>query len=187
MKEIFLMRIKNKCDDYCVYCEEKQHRDVNNNIVLGNASFCGRYDEIKKEIAKGNFESYLTKEELLDFLDNSNKFDYYISKIKSAEGKLFEEKIMQEEKEKMQEEYGFTEEEIEKILENYSLEYRDKSIICGIYESVDELAEEYLFGTTDFPTWAMDYFDYAAFGNDLCCCNESYYKLDLGRIVYYSM
>ena len=80
--------------------------------------------------------------------------------------KLFEE-VMEEEKEYLKEEYNFSDEEVEEIFDSYYLRYRDRGIVGGIYENVEELGREQAENYVDGIDKISQYFDYEAFGQDL--------------------
>lgn len=191
MKKIFLLKLTNtddrEFDGYCIYIEANQHRDILGNLITESPNFVGFTNEIEKEIKAGNFESYLTKNELLDFFENEN--EYYMSKLQSNEAKDFKNEIMKKEHEYMKDHFELSDDELKMILENYPLDYEDRNIIAYIYEDASELAEEYISSCCPdvfkFLSEFSEYFDYECFGDDLCYRCENYLLLDSGRVVSY--
>ena len=111
---------------------------------------------------------------------------YIIIKLQSKENQSFFERIQEEEKEMLKNEYNLSDEEINEIWENYGQDYRDRAIVSYIYNNFDEFAEE----TADSFCIAENeiqkrYFNYEAWGNDLLE-DECYYELTNGQIVSYS-
>jgi hypothetical protein len=181
-EEIFVGRINDISDrDACFYIEN-DHRDICDHLIFQGACYSGFYEDIKTAIENNNVESYLNKEELLDFLDNKEKFDYYVGKLTSKEGIEFKNKIMEDEHEMLKNDYNLTDEDINYILDNYTLGYEDRAIIGAIYHDTYEAGCEYITSCYTIPDYLDGYIDYEKFGEDLCE-NENYLKLDDGRVV----
>ena len=144
MKKIFVGRIKDVTDrDACFYIED-DHRDICDHLIFQGACYSGYYEEIKEAIENDNVDSFLTRDELLDFLDNKGKFNYYIEKLTSEKGLAYRKNIMTEEHEMMKNDYNLTDEDIEYILDNYNLDYEDRAIIGAVYDDTYEAGYEYV-------------------------------------------
>lgn len=187
MEKIFVGRIRDITDrDACFYIED-DHRDICDHLIFQGACYSGYYEEIKKHIENNNVDSFLTREELLDFLDNTKdnkgKFDYYIEKLTSKEGLEFKDKIMKEEHEMMKEDYNLTDDDLKYILDNYTLDYEDRAIIGAVYDDTYEAGYEFVESCYNVPDYLDGYVDYKKFGEDLCE-NGDYLELDDGRVVY---
>ena len=181
-EKIFVGRINDITDrDACFYIN-KNGRDTGSHLNFSGACYSGFYEDIKTAIENDNVESYLNKQELLDFLDNKEKFDYYIKKLTSKEGIEFKEKIMKDEHEMMKDDYNLTDDDIKYILDNYRLDYEDRAIIGAIYDDTYEAGYEYITSCYTIPDYLDGYIDYEKFGEDLCE-NENYLELDDGRVV----
>jgi hypothetical protein len=184
-EKIFIGRI-NDDEIGCFYIEDN-HKDICEHYILEGADFSGYYEDIKSAVENDNVESYLNKEELLEFLTNEEKFDYYIEKLTSEEGLKFKEKIMSEEHEAMKEEYNLSDEDIKEILDDYTLDYEDRAIINGICDNTYDLGKEYIESCYSIPDFLDNYIDYEEFGDDLCEESEFYHKLDGGRVIIYNV
>lgn len=182
MKKIFVGRIKDVTDrDACFYIED-DHRDICDHLIFQGACYSGYYEEIKEAIENDNVDSFLTRDELLDFLDNKGKFNYYIEKLTSEKGLAYRKNIMTEEHEMMKNDYNLTDEDIEYILDNYNLDYEDRAIIGAVYDDTYEAGYEYVESCYTIPDYLDGYVDYKKFGEDLCE-NENYLELNDGRVV----
>lgn len=69
---------------------------------------------------------------------------------------------------------------------NYGYSYSSYAEICGLYDSVEELAEETIKSYYDIDENLLYYVDLEKFGNDLLD-DEFYYELSNGQIVYVCM
>lgn len=182
MKKIFVGRIKDVTDrDACFYIED-DHRDICDHLIFQGACYSGYYEEIKEAIENDYVDSFLTRDELLDFLDNKGKFNYYIEKLTSEKGLAYRKNIMTEEHEMMKNDYNLTDEDIEYILDNYNLDYEDRAIIGAVYDDTYEAGYEYVESCYTIPDYLQGYVDYEKFGKDLCE-NENYLELNDGRVV----
>lgn len=107
-----------------------------------------------------------------------------IEKLESEENAELFEQIIEEEKEYLMDEYGFGEEDIEQIFDEYYLDYRDRGIVGYVFDSVYDLGyeEAYSLGYVDNNSVAERYFDFEKFGEDLLE-EEQYMQLNDGRCV----
>ena len=207
-KRIFLGKIKNSDDRDCVKYMEFTGFECDHyfgGLHISGACFSGGIDEIKDNI--DNFESILTKEELLRLFEldkmlddlgygiekGSEKYNKGIEilneyentigkKLASEENEKLFKKIIEEEKEIMKEEWNLTDKDIEDIFENYYLEYRDRGIINYVYDDVYDLGEEMIDSCYNLDDNIKRYIDYEKFGNDLLL-DDYYVELDDGRVV----
>ena len=209
-KRIFLGKIKNSDDRDCVIYMEFKGFECDHYFVglrTGGACSSGSIDEIKNNI--DNFESILTKEELLKLFEldkklndlgygiekGSDKYNQGIQilneyentigkKLLSEENEKLFEKIIEEEKEIMKEEWDLTDKDIEDIFNAYDLEYRDRAIIGYVYNDAYDLGENEFDNIYNLDDNIKKYIDYESFGNDLLSEYDGYFELDDGRIVY---
>lgn len=93
---------------------------------------------------------------------------------------------MYNEKEIMMNEWNLSEDDIEEILDNYRLDYKDRSIIGYIYDDVEDLAENEIEQCFNVPDYLTNYIDYSKFGEDLLENEEMYKELEDGRVVCYN-
>lgn len=205
---MFLGKIKNSDDRDCVIYMEFKGFECDHyfaGLRTSGACFSGRLNEIKDNI--DNFESILTKEELLRLFEldkmlddlgygiekGSEKYNKGIEilneyentigkKLASEENEKLFKKIIEEEKEIMKEEWNLTDKDIEDIFENYYLEYRDRGIINYVYDDVYDLGEEMIDSYYNLDDNIKRYIDYEKFGNDLLL-DDYYVELDDGRVV----
>lgn len=83
-------------------------------------------------------------------------------------------------------EYNLDEEEVEKIFNEYYLEYRDRGIISCVFANAYDCGYEEAWGygyIENGNTVQERYFDFEKFGQDLADEDERYLELDDGRIV----
>lgn len=108
-------------------------------------------------------------------------------KLASIKAEQFEKTIMDDEKEIMMDMWNLLEDDIEEILNDYSLDYKDRSIIGYVYDDVEDLAENEIEQCFDVPDFLTNYIDYSKFGEDLLQDEEMYKELEDGRVVYYNI
>lgn len=211
-KMVFLYKENNTEDRDCVkYIKNEPMRFECNHyfggVNLEGACFsCGL-----NELEALNYEditTILTKDEinlLIKFGEDINNLGYGIKidddrynkgirlcqeiqpvydKLNSKENEELFNKVVEEEKEWMKEEYSLSDEDIEDIFDDYYLEYRDRGILGSIYGDAEELGREnfdYL-GFESNNTIIERYFNFKEFGEDLLE-EDSYHELDDGRII----
>lgn len=173
------------------------------------ACFSGFEKEFREEIENNfdNIETILTKKEfeklfkLNDELkelgcgikENDDRYNKGMKiieefkrtigiKLASTENDELFQKVIEDEKKYIKDEYSLSDDEINEIFDNYNLSYRDRAIVGTIFNNKDEMIEEekISFGYENQP-----YFDDEAFGNDLLN-DESYLELESGKIVEYA-
>lgn len=207
-KEIFLGKIKDYMDRDCVKYMEFAGFECDHyfgGLRINGACFSGGKDDIKNNI--NNFETILTKEELLKLFELNDKIkelgygikkgsDKYnqgmkileeyentiLKKLQSEDNKKLFEKVILDEKEKMKDMWNLSNEDIEKIFSKYNLNYRDSSIIAYVYDSSYVLAEEYLNSNSRIDEFVKEFINYDKLG-DFLAENECYIILDDGRVV----
>lgn len=152
---VFLGRIMNTNDrDRCAYID----CEYTDRLRLCGACYSGYEKEFKKKFENGNFESYLSEEQLKDLFENKN-ISEAIEILKSEEAEKFANKIFEDEWEYIEYNYDISNEEIKDILDYYyyspyHLPYKDRAIISDVWNSAYDLAD-----------------------------NENYFRLSDGRIV----
>ena len=211
MRKIFLAKENNTDDRDCVKYIEFSGFECNHyfgGLHIHGACFCGYEKELREDI-KNNYENYttiLSKEDfehLFDIDDRIRALGYGIEKgsekynegtalineyktsiepklLSEANEELFD-KVIEEEKEFVAEEYDLLRADVDEIFDCYNLEYQDRAIVGYVYDDIDELVENEKFnlGYDDCP-----YFDDEAFAEDLL--NDDYYlELSDGRIASY--
>lgn len=208
---LFLYRLKNSDDrDACAYIDEIptsfECGHYFSGVGIQGACYCGGEFASYEDI-----ETILTKQEydmLLKFHKDIKQLGYGISKgderynkgielikdiqviydkLESTEAEKFEKNIMNNEKEIMMDIWNLSEDDIKEILNDYSLDYKDRSIIGCVYDDVEELAENEVEQCCDIPDFLTNYIDYSKFGEDLLEDREIYKELDDGRVVYYNI
>ena len=206
---IFLGKIKNSDDRDCVKYMKFEGFVCGHyfgGLCISGACFCGDLDNLRDNL--DNFESILTKEELLKLFelnDKIKKLGYGIEKgsekynkgieilneyentigkkLLSEENEKLFEKVMEEEKEIMKAKWSLSDDDIRKIFECYDLDYRDRAIIDYVYDDAYELGESEINNCYNIPENLIKYVDFEKFGNDLID-DEYYVELYDGRIVY---
>lgn len=115
-----------------------------------------------------------------------NKLKAIENKLSSEENKALFLEIQEEEKAELCDMYNLYEEEVDKIWNNYYLDYRDSSIVGYVYKDSEDLgrAEAHDLGyINDDASISSRYFDYERFGKDLVNDKDQYYELSDGRVV----
>lgn len=120
-----------------------------------------------------------------------NKIKPIINKLKSDEAQEFFDRISSEEMEILKEEYELNDIDIKCILDEYPLDYKDRSIVCDVYNDMEDLGRE------EFWEWGyinrnneslMDrYFDYETFGEDVVSEDECFIEITHNRAVKISL
>lgn len=169
------------------------------------------YDEIETILTKEDFDFLLKADKELTDLrygitENDEKYNKgmkiieelnnrIFSKLSSKENEKLFQKIIEEEKEYCKYEYCLDDEDIDMIFEEYldrfsryPLIYHDRAIISSIYNSAEELGEDYIENCTDlkFDNYTKMFFDFEKFGGDLAE-DENYLTLESGRIVNFAL
>lgn len=187
-KYVFVGRKKDRQDrDACFYLREKEEKTYDGHIIFSGPCFSGWWEDIKEVAESGEFESYLTQEELLDLI-NGNNYDYYIEKLQSLEAKEFQDEIIEDEKDWLMDEYYLSQEDVDHIFEEYTLDYRDRGIVSCVYDNLEDLgyeeAHNYGIIPNGDPHNVEKYFDFEAFGEDLVYESDCYIELPSGKCVY---
>lgn len=106
-----------------------------------------------------------------------------IEKLKSKENENLFEKIIEEEKIFLIQEYNFSENDIERIFNYYLLDFKDRGVVGCVYSDYYDLGE-YVYSNLagDVPSFIEKHFDYESFGESLTNDGD-YIELEDGRIV----
>ena len=214
MKKVFLYRIKNSNDRDCVAYIDNDPLRFECGHYFRDVVLQGSCYSVHDFEHYDNIETVLTREEynkLLEFSSKIKELRYGITvgderyelgvklceeiqpiydKLNNQENQEFFDKISQEEMDYLKEEYNISDSNIDKILDNYDLDYKDRSIICGIYDNAYDLGYEEALSTgliSNSSEWNIQllekYFDYENYGNDLIQNNDDYVELKDNRIV----
>lgn len=207
---LFLYRLKNTEDrDACAYIDEIPStfdcEHYFSGVIIQGACYYGgefaSYEDIETILTKIEYKK------LIKFNEDIKKLGYGISKgderynkgiqlikdiqpiydkLQSEKAEKFEESIMYNEKEIMMDMWNLSEDDAEEILDNYRLDYKDRSIIGYIYDDVEDLAENEIEQCFNVPDYLTNYIDYSRFGEDLLQDTERYKELEDGRVVCYN-
>lgn len=189
MREYTFLFKENDTDDRdCVkYVEldsiKKKHLCIDSRFNVHGACFSM---SLKSDVDYEDITTILTKEEY-ETLCNPVGADLsaIISKLESEENEELFEKIKFEEREWLMDEYGFDEDDIDKIFDNYGLDYRDRGVVGCVYKDTYDLGYEEAWSlgyVNNRDSIASRYFDFEAFGEDLAD-DECHVLLDDGRVV----
>ena len=208
-KYVFLYKDNSDDRDSCAYIETNPMRfecghyfgGVNLHGACYSGSKFANYEDIKTVLTENEYN------QLVKFNEEIKALGYGISegderynkgvelckaiqpvydKLLSAENEELFEKVIEEEKEYLMDEYNFDEEDIETIFSEYYLDYRDRGIIGCVFEDTYNLGyeEAYSLGyVNNNDSIAERYFDFERFGEDLLE-EEQYVELNDGRVVY---
>ena len=181
--KIFLYREADSDDrDVCKYISKEYHTDCIHEVIIQGPCFSGRfgstpkYEDVETVLDREDFELIMGKD------ISKEDYDRIIGILESEDGQTFRDKIMQSEKEYMMDEYNLDEEEIDRILDEYYLDYTDRGIIACVFDDTYDAGHEYIESCYSIESWLENYIDYDRFGDDLCE-EEDYMKLDDGRVV----
>lgn len=136
------------------------------------------FDEITTVLTKEEFQT------LANYSDNQKDITSIINKLNSKENQDLFAKIIEEEKEYLQNEYNLSDEDLNYIYDNYSLSYQDRGILSTVFDTIEEAGEEYYDNTESTSNDRLKaYIDFEKYGNDLLD-SEFYLELPSGRIAY---
>ena len=210
MSYLFLYREKATDDrDCCAYIDSKNPR-FECDHYFGSVNLCGACYSGHDFPAYADIETVLTEteyNELIQFdkaihnlgygitkgderykkgIELSKSIQHVFDKLTSKEAEEFQQKIIESEIEYMKEEYSLSDEDIEKIFNEYYLDYRDRGIIGSVFSDSSDLGYEEAWSLgyiKNGDTISERYFDYDKFGEDLVNEDENYLELDGGRVV----
>lgn len=189
----FAYKIKNSNDRDCVaYIDTEEYKNQITNYpvgVEGSCYSCQIDTHIKtgshiESIDYSKIETILTEDEYNKLLNpNGTDLTCIMEKLESKENQKFFENVIQEEIEYLKYEFYLSDKDIEEIFMYYSLDYKDRSIISAIYDSVEDLAVEIVEEFYNIPDILKNYIDYNSFGEDELLKNEEYIELSDDRVV----
>lgn len=191
----FLLKT-NEDDRDCVkyiYFEE------NGDFYFPAACFGGIPKEEMETILQNYDEitTALTRDELVKLFEIDNKwhkdrakedkeFIQYIKDVlDSAKAQEIWEQVQAEERDYLADEYGFNRNDIMDIFYNYSLPYRDRAVICRVWDDTYSIGEDYVDECCNIDNWLEKYIDFERLGDDLAH-DGNYFELDDGRIVEFN-
>lgn len=174
--------------DCCAYIRLKalkeKHLDIDDHFIIHGSCYCQSLTE--QVIDFDNFISVLTEEELKILCDPYGKdLSSIIEKLESDENECVFEDVIDHETEWLKENFDLHDWDIEDIFNEYSLDYRDRSIVGYVFDDVIQLGYEEAYNSGYIDDWiSKKYFDYRKFGEDLLEENDNYMELRNGRCVY---
>ena len=208
-KYLFLYREKAADDrDCCAYIEAKNPRfecgHYFGGIGLHGACYSGHkfpdYKDIETILTETEYEELIAYNKAINELgygikkgderynkgiELSKSVQRIFDKLESSEAKEFQQSIIESEIGYLKDEYSLSDEDIEKIFDEYYLDYRDRGIVGCVFNDSSDLGYEeawQLGYIKNGDTIAERYFDYEKFGEDLLE-DENYLELDDGRVV----
>lgn len=185
-KYIILYRIKNEYNG-CRYIELNDdgtiHVDCSGEPIVSNARCSTRiyedFDDVETWVTEDVFNR-------MKNTDGNDTFSDVADMIANGEHKEFEAYVRESEIEKMCDEYGFDEDDVEKVLYNYNNnDYFDMSVISYVWDDVYDIAENYIDECCNIESWLTNYIDYEGLGEAIIV-DDYYYELGDGRVVQYS-
>ena len=185
-KYIILYRIKDEYDG-CRYIELNSdgtiHLDYSGRPIVSNACCSTRIDANFDDV-----ETWLT-EDVFDRMkntDGSDTFSDVVDMIVNGEHEEFESYVRESEIEKMYDEYGLDEEDVENVFDNYNNnDYFDMSIISYVWNDAYDVATNYVDECCNIDSFLTSYIDYDRLGEAIVS-DGWYYELYDGRVVEYS-
>ena len=124
-----------------------------------------------------NDERYIKGLELIE------EIQPIFDKLNSKENEELFNKVVEEEKDFLMEEYDLSNKDVENIFNEYYLDYRDRAIVGTIFNDTYDLGKEEMLQYIDDNSFISNYIDYKALGEDLVK-KKQYYQLEDGRVVY---
>ena len=207
---LFLYREKTADDrDYCAYIEAKNPRwecgHYFGSVNLHGACYCGKakfpaYEDIETVLTESEYNELIQFDKAINELgygivegderynkgiELSKAIQHIFDKLDSDEAREFQQPIIESEIEYLKDEYSLSDEDIEKIFDEYYLDYRDRGIVGCVFDNSSDLGynEAWSLGyIKNGDLIAERYFDYEKFGEDLLE-DERYFELDDGRVV----
>lgn len=208
-KYIFLYKDNTEDRDCCAYIEARAERfecgHYFSGVGLHGACYSGgdfaNYEDIKTVLTENEYK------QLIQFNKDIKELGYGITKgderyhkgielckaiqpiydkLLSVENEEFFNEIIEEEKEYLMDKYGFDEDDIEQIFDNYYLDYRDRGIVGSVFNDAYDLGYEtaWSLGYVNNDDLIVNrYFDFEKFGEDLLD-EEAYIQLSDGRCVF---
>lgn len=185
-KYIILYRIKDEYNG-CRYIELNSdgtiHLDYQGEPIVSNANCSMRINAEFNEV-----ETWLTEDVFnrMKNADGNDTFSDVVDMIAHGEHKEFETYIRESEIEKMCYEYGFDEDDVTEVLDNYNNnDYFDMSIILYVWNDTYDVAENYIDEYCNIESWLTNYIDYEGLGEAIVA-DGYYYELYDGRVVEYN-
>ena len=204
---VFLYKNNSEDRDCCAYIKAEPMRwecdHYFGGVRLNGACYCNsdfaKYEDIKTVLTEeeyGQLIQFALNIEGLGFCITKGDERYnkgvelckaiqpVYDKLLSEENEEFFEQIQAEEREYLMDEYGLDEDDIDKIFDNYGLDYRDRGVVGCVFKDTYDLGyeEAWSLGYVDVKdSIASRYFDFEAFGEDLAD-DEYYVLLDDGRV-----
>lgn len=206
---LFLYREKNSDDrDCCAYIEAKnpcwECGHYFGSVTLHGACYSRHdfpnYEEIETVLTKTEYKELITYDKEVKNLgygikkederynkriELSKGIQHIFDKLNSTEAKEFQKHIIESEVEYMKDEYLLSDKDIEKIFDEYYLDYKDRGIIGCVFADSSDLGYEeacQLGYIKNGDVISERYFDYKKFGKDLLE-DGNYLELDDGRVV----
>lgn len=215
-KKVFLFRKKNPHDndrDCCAYLSTDvgtfQCGHYFSGIDLEGACYSGgdfpAYEEIDTVLTKKEYQKLIALNKSIRDLKFGIKpgderykkgiklqkqLDVIFERLLSAEAQDFFEDIQTKEMDYLQKQFNLSRYDMKQIFDEYTLDYRDRAVVGGVFENTKELGEEeawqlgYIGDNSEDPR--SRFFDCEAFGEALVDECEQYIQLTNGRCVYLS-
>lgn len=166
MSNVFLYKVINSDDrDCCAYILNQPMRfecgHYFGGVILQGSCYCGGefapYEEIKTVLTEDEYEALISfnkeikkigygvtvgDERYKKGIELCEGIQYVYDKLNSEENQKIFEEVQEEEIRYLMEEYGLSDEDVEKIFNEYALMYRDRSIVGFMYEDYEELGYE---------------------------------------------
>lgn len=174
------LRINGAC--FSGFLKEIKEQSFENITTILTEEELKRLFEFNEKISELGFGIVQDDERYQKGLEYRAEIQDIIDKLNGEDNEKLFKKVQEEEKEVLKKEYDLTDEDIDYIFDNYSLEYRDRGIICCIWRDIDECAYDEAESMGYVNRGNDRYFDYEAFGEDLLN-SKDYLELEDGRIV----
>lgn len=166
MSNVFLYKVINSDDrDCCAYIRNQPMRfecgHYFGGVILQGSCYCGGefapYEEIKTVLTEDEYEALISfnkeikkngcgvtvgDERYKKGIELCEGIQYVYDKLNSEENQKIFEEVQEEEIRYLMEEYRLSDEDVEKIFNEYALMYRDRSIVGSIYEDYNDLGYE---------------------------------------------
>lgn len=189
----YVFLYKDTSEGYVAYIDlddlRRHHICCDGRYNIHNSNFTQSF----KDDAIANYNNLVTilsEEELNDLCyDNEEAMPGIITKLDSKSNTTLFLGVTMEEREVLKASWDLNDDDVDRIFDEYPLDYKDRDIVGNIYVSPYALGDEYASQTLYIDkemSWLRDYIDFNGIGEDLCQ-EEMFIKLSDGRCIIYNM
>lgn len=177
---IFVYRLADSDDrDICAYIDT----NYSHHVGIHGACYAGgriaNYEDVQTVLSRKDFETLFSDDVSL------NDFNRIVKKLTNDKGTKFFEDIKKSEIEYLKNKYNLSDNDIETIFNEYSLDYRDRAIVGYVFDNTESYGENEFWELgyeSSIPEQFKDCIDYQKVGEKFIEW-EDCVELEDGRIV----